>query len=67
MSACILHNLCILHRDSAEDIVRIEEQVAMERLLQPNNLLDVFPLDENNRAQIKRSNIMNGLRQERIN
>ncbi|KAJ8927674.1 hypothetical protein NQ314_019830 [Rhamnusium bicolor] len=30
MSACILHNLCILHRDSAEDIVRIEEQVAME-------------------------------------
>ncbi|KAJ8968795.1 hypothetical protein NQ314_002103 [Rhamnusium bicolor] len=67
MSACILHNLCILHRDSAEDIVRIEEQVAMERLLQPNNLLDVFPLDENNRAQIKRNNIINGLRQERIN
>jgi hypothetical protein len=64
VAACLLHNLCILAGDFPCDIadVNVEAERRNEILNNPNNRRDIDAVQNaNNRAQIKRNDIMNSL------
>lgn len=60
MSACILHNVCILNGDEAEDIVDIQQEVEEDRV-QQNDEIQIHQRNNNHLAIAKRNQIMNQL------
>lgn len=62
VSACILHNICILNGDMLRDTVNLEAETADIRALDPQNALDIDDEVNMNIAVIKRSNIVTSLR-----
>ncbi|CAH1977610.1 unnamed protein product [Acanthoscelides obtectus] len=59
VSACVLHNICILKGDNPEHLFNLEEELEEERRVNGANILE---LPQNNQPALeKRANIMNGL------
>lgn len=61
ISACILHNICILNEDTIDDILNINEERAAERENNPNNINDIVNEAVRQNAVAKRNNIMDNL------
>lgn len=60
VTACILHNICLLNGDTLDD-VNIEEVVAENAANHPDNMLDIDNGDNIANAIAKRWNIVNNL------
>lgn len=59
VSACVLHNICILNGDIPDDIINVEEEIEEEML---NNMHEDFDhRDIRQEAVVKRNHILNNL------
>lgn len=61
ISACILHNVCILNGDLIQDIIDTDEERRQENENNPHNFEDVDEAQFENDAILKRYNIVNHL------
>lgn len=60
ISACILHNICILNGDKTIDLLDLQQELEDERLLNDGDIYE-NQRENNQLAQAKRSRIMNNL------